>query len=225
MREAYLRTDEIFHSFLRAKRGKLLMDGIKIKENKGAYGVETAKYYISYSGKGNNDVHRKKSYDIISALKGDRDVLIEMKSSLLSLEVFKREKCSIDFLKGVKDLGLSFRSRKVPAKDSGSILTKLFSFGQTPKDAYEIIAHVPGDTWNDPGFKSIIPYFGVMYYICKENSDAPKIMDDLFNGQIFDEEKFDLFKFFIYDCTDFGQMGVFTKDMEYADLERILCGK
>lgn len=198
------------------------MDGIKIRENKDANGINSARFYISYSGKGNSDAHRKKSFEIISKLKGDREMFIELKSSLLSMDIYKREKCATDFLKSVKDLGLNFRSRKVPSKESMSFLAKLFTMGAAPKDSYEIISHIPSSTWNDYSFKEIIPYYGVFYYICKESPDAVKLMEDLFNGQVLDEEKLDLFEFFIYDCIDFGQMGVFTNGLDISGIEQLL---
>lgn len=198
------------------------MHSIKIRENKSASDVSSARYYISYAGKGNNTVQRDKSFELLSKLKGNRDILIELKSSLLSMDIYHREKCAIDFLRGVKDLGLSFRSRKVPSKESSSILTKLFTLGQAPKDSYEIIAHVPAATWNDPIFKALIPYNGVMYYVCKEDSDPQKLMDDIFNGQVFDEEKLELFEVFVYDCIGFEQMGIFTNKMDKIDIERKL---
>ncbi|MCX7710023.1 MAG: hypothetical protein N2484_09245 [Clostridia bacterium] len=200
------------------------MDHVKINENKVADGVDAARYYISYSGKGNKQAHRSRSFEILSRLKGERDVLVELKSSLLSLDINKREKCAVDFLQGVKELGLNFRSRKVPSKESASILAKLFSMGGAPKESYEIITHVNENTWRDPAFQSIIPNHGIMYYICKENTDGQKVMEDIFNGQILDQEKFDLFELFIYDCIDFTQMGVFTDKFGIKELERMLEG-
>lgn len=200
------------------------MEFLKIGENKNADGINSAQYYISYEGKANKETLRKRSFEILTKLKGDRDVLIELKSSLLCMQQNKREETSIRFLKSVKDMGLNFRSRKSAAPQSASGLAKLFSFGASPKDSYEIITHVTSETWNSTAFREIIPDGGIMYYICKETSEPQKVMEDLFNGQIFDEDKRDLFDFQIYDCIDFAQMGVFSESLGADELEKIVKG-
>jgi hypothetical protein len=203
------------------------MSYAKVRENKSGSGMESARFYISYMDMKVKESKKEKSCKIISALTGEGDILIELKSSLLGVYPNRREQIALDFLKDIKELGLSYRSRRVPSSDSGSIFTRLFLFGGKKTEAYEIIVHVPAGIWEKQEFKSILPEYGVMYYIGSKTGENGKLLEDIFNGQIMGDELLDVFECVIYDCSNFGQMGIFTGKLTINDINDRLgdCGK
>lgn len=181
--------------------------------------MEIPSFYLSYHEKGSREFLKEKSHKITSALKGEGDVILEFRSNLLSTLANKREELTMQFTKGVRTLGLNFRSRKVSAEGGEGIFSKLFSFASKTREAYEIFVHVPAEVWNTREFKEILPVNGIMYYFLKPDMDGNKYMEELVNGQIMDAEKLDIFDIIAFDCSELAHMGIFTSTITQQDLK------
>jgi hypothetical protein len=188
-----------------------------IKESKD---ISLARYFISYSSNRNNKGNRQKSYQLLSLLKQQNDVILEIDSELTTLPTTSETETTIgSLLKDFTDMGIDYRHQKSEAK-SNKNLFGIFNSNKT-HTAHRILVCISDKLWHDDQFQLIIPSYGVRYYICKENIDAKKLLEDLFCGKIMEAEKQELFPFVIYDCSDFGQMGINT-ELSKAELQNRL---
>jgi hypothetical protein len=193
---------------------------LKIKENKLASGLDSPRYMITYKVKAPEEENRKNSFEIISALKGNNDVLIEFNSSLLILNASSSESCASNFMKAVKTMNLSYRYRKSAPLGKKSFLSQLLNGGS--KDAHEMLVYIPDELWKQEGFYSILPTGGLRYYISNGPTDENKILEDVFNGHLMGEEKIDFFNLVIFDCSAMGQMGIVSNHISFDELKETL---
>ena len=80
---------------------------IIIKENKIYDNINNPKFSINYSKIKSNKEKKQISYEIISKLKNNNDIIIEIKTELFSLQKSLREDFFLEFIKGIEGLGLS----------------------------------------------------------------------------------------------------------------------
>lgn len=193
---------------------------LKLKENKSDWGLDTPRYMITYKVKSFAEEVRKNSFEIISALKGDNDVLIEFNSSLLMLNESDCEFCTANFIKAVKTMNLSYRYRKSAPIGKKSFISQLMN--RKNKDAHEILVYIPNELWKQEGFYSILPIGGLRYYIINGPSDGNKILEDVFNGQFMESEKIDFFNLIIFDCCSMGQMGIVSNHISFDEIKQTL---
>lgn len=194
----------------------------KLKENKSGGDLSAPKYMVSFNQLGKEVENKENSYQIISALKQDNDVFIEINSSMLNLTKNMREDCALTFLKAVRAAGLDYRYRKVDAAGGKSLLSQLFSFGGKQSQAHDVLVYVPDEVWKSGDFQKYLPTSGVKYLVCKDKMDGIKVLDDMYNGQILDDEILDMFKFMIFDCNNFGQMGIYTNSVSMQEMKQLL---
>lgn len=195
---------------------------ITVKENKSKGSLEMARFFVSYGRTDSEEEKRRNSYEMISLLKKENDLIMEVNTALLTFpQVNQREDYIFTLNRAIKELSLDFRYRKASASGSGNFFGDLFSFGKN-KVAHELLIYVPDKVWRDENFAAILPIYGARYYICPNRPEREKLLDEIFNGQIMDDEKLDLFNPTIFDCSDFAQMGVFTKTMSLQELKNLL---
>lgn len=192
---------------------------IRVKENKSSWGLNMPRYMVSYKNNSIEEENCKNSYEIISSLKGNNDLFIEFNSSLLVNGEAKRELCTSNFIKAVKAMSLNFRYRKGAPTYKKSFFAQLLGGGN--KEAHEMLVYIPDDIWKQEGFNSILPS-GMRYYIINGPTDGNKLLEDIFNGQLMDDEKIDLFKLIIFDCSSFGQMGIVSNSMSIDEVKQLL---
>jgi hypothetical protein len=194
---------------------------LKITENKVVQGSLSPHFIISYNNLKNKIKQpQDNSYEIISLLKSKNDFFIEVDSSLLLASAALRENEVISFINNIRQMNLNYRYRQLPS--SGE--KKLFSLlNRGSSTNHHVLVHIPQTIWAQEAFKFILPIHGVRYYITKKDVDSNKVLDDLFNGQLLDAEKIELFKFIIFDICNFGQMGINGTDISLVELKRILC--
>ncbi len=192
-----------------------------LKENKNSKDINEARYFLSYQIRNMDEIKKQLSINILSLLKGNSDVIIEVKSSLLNMPINLRENCAQDFLKSVKNLGLSFRSRKVVNKNR-DFFSNLLNFGMIDKELSEILVYIPDELWNNDEFIKILPKYGIRYYLLKNSGNNLNVLDDIFNGQIPDGNMLDIFGMIIYDCSSFCQMGINTNKLNYKELKDLI---
>jgi hypothetical protein len=173
-----------------------------IKESKD---LNIARFFVTYPNK-NGPL---KSFQLLSLLKQQHDLILEFDSTLTNLpNPHETETAALSLLTSFTKLGIEYRHQKSEAKDNKGLLG-ILNLNKT-YTAYRILAYVPDQIWRDNSFQPIIPRYGVRHYICKENVDGGKLLEDLYTGRIKEEEKKELFAFIIYDCIEFGQMGIQT---------------
>jgi hypothetical protein len=195
---------------------------IKISEAKATKGMESIKFTLSYGIQSSEEKQRNNSHKIISAIKGSKNLLIDIDSSLIGLPEKERENCVIDFIKYIRSLALEYRYRKSPNAGGQSFMGKLFSMGAKSGDAHKVFTLVPEDAWNNEDFIAALPFYGVRYYLFKEDADTGKVLDDLYNGQLLDFEVFDYFSAIMFDSCSFGQMGIYTESLTMNELKSLL---
>jgi hypothetical protein len=188
---------------------------IVIKESKNP---EIANYFIAYGF--NNKNSSVKSYQILSLLKKQQDIMMEFDSTLVNLPTVPEiESAALKLLKNLQEAGVELRHQQSEAKDSRGLLG-IFNINRK-YTAHRILAYIPDKMWSEDSFQKLIPRYGVRYYICKEGADGQQAMEDIYAGKIGEEAKKELFSFIIYDCIEFGQMGVQTAYSK-AELEKQL---
>jgi hypothetical protein len=180
---------------------------------------DAPQYSISYRVKSQPDI--KQSYEIISHLKENNDVIIELNSSLSSLTRNRNNDYWSDFLNNIRELGLSYNYRKVPSATKPSILEFIFSRGKTSNnEAHEIITYVPDDVWKVNSFINILPPYGAKYYVVKEPEDGSSLINAL--TQMTDDEKARYFRIIIFDVPAFGNMGINSNYLKASDIKSML---
>lgn len=192
---------------------------LKLNERKGKGTMDSPQFSLSYKVN-YEQVDTKISYDILSALKGDNDVIIEVNSSLANVAKSEGEDSAIAFLQKIRSLGLDYSYRKVPAATKQSFLAQLFGGGKKENLAHEVLAYVPDKVWRDESFQSLLPVYGARYYVTKEPEESDKIVNEM--CRMLDNEKVDYFKLIIFDVASFGQMGIVTNYLARSDLKNML---
>lgn len=192
---------------------------IKLKQNKPDGSLVSPDFSISFKQSVSEKENRQNSYDILSVLKGNNDVVIEANSSLFNLPASQRESSAMDFLDTIRALGLDYRYRKTASSSAPSFLSQLFGMNKN-SSAHEILAYVPHSVWKTEDFCKAIPVFGARYYITDGPAESSKLLDDM--SKMLDEEKRDFFKLIVFDASSFSYMGVYTKRLTYEDIKQLL---
>lgn len=190
---------------------------ISLNKNKVSNDINMPQYTISYKAKATNTKVGSLSYRIISALKEDSDIVLEVNSSLFSLPQADRESFALIFLSAVRNIDLDYSYRKT-SSPSKSFFSQLF--GKKEECSHEILVYIPDEVWKKEDFFNIIPKYGVRYYITKDNTDGKKVIEDM--NKMLDEEKIEKFKFLIFDVAIFNQMGVISKSHSAESIKQLL---
>ncbi len=189
---------------------------LKLAEHKVTDMVELPRFSLGYTPLKTDNRSNNSSYGILSALKQDNDVIMEITDSLLSLKKKEREEYTYNFLKFFKELDISYVSGKTPYVPSRGLLS-LFS---KPKieEAIDIYAYITNEQWLSSGFQEIYPYLGAKYHICRKDTQI-NIEDML---KMSNMEKLPLFEFIIFDSGILHSMGINSKEKNLNDIKSIL---
>lgn len=192
---------------------------IKIKEIKNGGSLNHPRYSLSYvPGSGEGEI-RDASYQILSALKENRDVLLEVNSSLCSVPSSQREPALLQLVDGLRGLGVEYRCRKVSPSAAPSLFSAFFNRGKTPM-AQEVAAYIPAGVWSSESFYPVLPLFGARYYVLPEPREAGDALDAM--SQLLDEEKVEPFDLVIFDSGVLGTMGISSSRVNAKELKRRL---
>lgn len=195
----------------------IMSDMIKIKENK-SWGADSGpRFMLTFNTKASEEQKRKSSYDILSKLIKDNDIIMEVNGSLLNLPPKKRDSFASKFIEDIKALGLEYRCSNITSAVSNSLLN-LFK-NKTTEDQV-VLAYVPNEIWSRAEMKNLIPFYGARYFVLKEKSDRSKALDYLQN--IGENEQFDYFELIAFDAICLGAMGIYTKNYELSDFKAVL---
>jgi len=186
---------------------------VNIKENK-KVSLETPKFVLTYEQNKTEEKIKQESFEIVSKLVKDNEVLIEINSELLCFNKNEREDFMQNLLRRIKEKKYNFRYKKIPQSNKNILSLDFFL---KSKDNHNILFYVSSDMWKNE-IIDILPIFGVKYFIFKEKIDVNLVLDQMNNGQILGEEIFDICNTIVFDCATLGQMGIYTK---FFDLENI----
>lgn len=172
-----------------------------------------SKFSIAYSAKkmDNSQV----SYQIISTLKAQTNIIIEVNSSLINASEYDIKYLLTELIEAFDTLGLQYVKKKISVSAKRTILSIARESKQV--EGFECYVLIPDEIWRDPKIQEIIPNVGIRYYLPKTNFD-----DNLGNFMnLDDEEKYNLCKMVIFDHIYLGSMGINTSIYTKKDLQEI----
>lgn len=187
---------------------------IKITDNSNTKLAEYANFSIAYSSRKMES--SQVSYEIISALKESNDLIIELNSALINLDVQKKNSLRNNFIEGLQNLGIEFTSKKVAVQEGRTILS--ITLDTKKVEGFEIYALVKHEIWLDKEFKKIIPRFGARYYLPfahAENNLSAFL-------ELSEDEKINVSKMVVFDNIVLGNMGIATKHIAINELNQLL---
>lgn len=188
---------------------KLKLSNITNKNNSGV-----SSFSLIYSGKKLDGL--EVSYQIISALKAETFLILELNSTLLNMGANDKMVLASKFKEELQNFGIQFISKKIMDNEKRRVLS--ISLEGKKIEGFEIYALIPNEIWCDQEFKKVIPKVGVRYYLPFENSEGnlPAFVD------LDEEEKLKVSKMVIFDNTLLASMGIITTRLTKTDIEQLL---
>jgi len=190
---------------------------IKIKENINAGDHNLPRFSLSYRAKNNDPRHV--SYDILTALSENSDIIIELNTDFFETNTNVSGQFFRQLENAVQSLGLTFNRKEFPSAQYYSILGfKIES--KNKKQAQKIAVYVPGIIWTKESFRNYLPLCGARYYITGHPMDAEDIVNKIW--EMDGQEIKNTFKLIVFDYTFYGQMGIETNLYCKEDFHRLL---
>jgi hypothetical protein len=179
------------------------------------------RYSLSYRRGGMDKPSKKLSYDIISCLVRDRDLLLEINSSLfIDLSPNEKEKIFEGLVVGLRDLNIDYRYSQHTSPKKRKILGVSISLSQMDTE-HQLLIYVPNYVWLKDEFWEFLPDYGVTYNVLSRNTDGMKLLEDIHSGRFMDKEIQEHYEATIFDYFSFGQMGIDTK-LSKGELEECI---
>lgn len=179
-------------------------------------------YSISYHAEKKKD-NTKVSYNIISALAENKDIIIEINTSLFIGGRRIVNKIVDDFLSEIQRLSLAHYHRNIKVTGSRGFFSFLFARDKE-EEAHEILVYVPNKIWKNNELYNMLPNLGLRYYIVDANTDsdedAKAILDKM--NILNDQAKIDSFSMIIFDISSCNQMGIMTKKYTAGQIKKTL---
>lgn len=195
-------------------KGKLL----KFKDNKIKASLEGAQYVLTYRKENNPADSPRTSHAILSALKAEGGIVLELNSSLF----YSPDKPKDELIYQCKDiaekLGLKYRYRKVPASGAPSLFARLMN--TTRESAHELVVLVPAESWENEDILSLLLPFGARYYTVSEYSADADLLEAFIN--MTDREKLERFGLIVFDVGLLGHMGINSALMGPGEVKNLL---
>ncbi|ACL75800.1 hypothetical protein [Ruminiclostridium cellulolyticum] len=170
---------------------------IKLSKNEKVKGA-LSDFTISYSSK---KLDKKSvSNKIISALKGDDNIFIEIDSSLMTLDENNKDYLHSRLTDAFEHMGLAFIDKKISYDKKRSFLS--IPIESKKIEGYRICVYADNNSWNNRELADVIPEHGVRYYISG-------LFNDLGSFTATDEgERLDKCSMVIFDHVLLGSMGI-----------------
>jgi len=182
-------------------------------------GKDARKGYYQYSLTYRGGENSPAAYDIISALAGDSDIIIEFNTDLFYGVSQEPDKCAEKFLEDIRSLNLEHVSRRVPSQYPVVFLG--ITIGRMSKvQAYEIAAYVPNNVWKDPSFRDVLPSCGARYYIAGNPTDAGAVLAVL--PDLSEERKASMFRLILFHVAAFERFGIISAGDAEKELRGLL---
>lgn len=179
-------------------------------------------YTVAYLTSGTLQNKKEESQRILSRLINERPFILEIKYQFLCLLENEREIVLSQFLNEIDKTGLKYKHKKTLV-DKKNIMN-LFWFSEKTKkiEALEIMAFVPAEVWKKSDFYNKIPVYGVRYYIPFENQISEETFDNLFYGNLSEEEILSKFEYIVFDSCLMGQMGINSGKRSLDEVKQLL---
>ncbi|QNU68241.1 hypothetical protein EHE19_007430 [Ruminiclostridium herbifermentans] len=173
-----------------------------------------SKFTLSYSAK--NMSNSQISYEIVSSLKAENDIIIEINCSFLKLSE-KESKLLLSRLTNELDnFGVLYKKRKVLVHTRRTMLS--ISLKTEVIEGFELFAVIPDEVWKNEIFRSIIPNMGVRYYLPTSIKDVN--LDEFIDLE--EDERISQCNLVIFDYILSGSMGINTCKMKKEDIQALL---
>lgn len=192
---------------------------IKIKEQKSGGTLNSPQFALTLEQTKSEEQQLKNTYEALTKLIGNSDVVISLDSSLLNLPSPQREPNILKFLDVIRGLGLEYKCAKVASSSSPSFLSGLLG-GNKNTQEQEVLAYIPHEIWIKEDFEKVLPFYGARYYVAKENSGGLKLLEDL--QKMLDSEKLEHFRLIIFSAICFNNIGIFSKFLTLSEIKNIL---
>jgi hypothetical protein len=174
-------------------------------------------YTLSYktgTGRPDTDI----SYEILSKLKKDKDVVIEINTSLFLSTALKTDIRPEAVLAEIRSLDLAYTYRKVKGTVNQGFLSMFF--GKRPEDFHEIYVYIPNNLWCSNIYKKLVPANGARFYILKKSEEGSLVLDKM--ACLTDLEKADHFEYIIFDLAELNRMGIISNMHSFEDIKKSL---
>jgi len=175
-------------------------------------------YTLSYPKSSNKNI-KNTTHKIISALKSDCDMVMEISSSMLLVSPSERESYALKFIDLAKNMNLDYLYRKMPSNEGHPLLSLVLGRKKS-SFAHEVLIRVPNEIWNNDDFISSLSTYGAKYYIIDKVPEGKVFLEELQN--MTDEEKSNIAKIIIFDVGSYGSMGIFTKSLTEDEIKKKL---
>lgn len=187
---------------------------IKIADNTQNNNSEVPNFSLTYSAK---KIHNSQlSYEILSKLKSDDNVFIEINSSLLSLNENDKKTFILQFVDSLEKIGIEFRKKKISVAAKRSFLS--IGLESKKREGFELLAYIPHDVWCNQEFVKVIPEVGVRFYLLKSYFNLN--IDAFFN--LDEDEKLEQCRLVIFNNILLGSMGINTSMLKKDDILELL---
>lgn len=181
------------------------------------------RYSLLYRRKGLDQTSKKLSYDIISRFVKDRDLLVEIDSSLFSGSTSDaKEKVFAELIAKLRDWNIDYKYSKHSSPEERKIFGLSISRSQT-SIRHVLLIYIPNRFWLQEGFWELLPQQEVIYHVLNQGTNGPELIDAIYAGRLLDEEILKHYEITIFDYYSFGQMGIDT-DLSKGELEGCLKG-
>ncbi|OPX44128.1 hypothetical protein CLHUN_19270 [Ruminiclostridium hungatei] len=187
---------------------------LKLSNAENKYNEEISSFSLSYSGK--RMENPEVSYRIISALKADASLFIELNSSLLNMDASDKKKLSEKFMEGLKQLGIEYLNKKTVESERRRVLS--ISLEGKKVEGFETYALIPGEIWCQQEFKELLPSEGLRYYLSTDDSESNLSAF----ADLDEEERLKLSRMVIFDNAALGSMGINTAYLTKSEINRLL---
>lgn len=181
------------------------------------------RYSLLYRRKDLDRTSRKLTYDIISRLVKDQDLLVELDSSLFSGSTSDaKEKAFAELVAKLRDWNIDYKYSKHPSPEEKKLFGLSISRTQTGI-RHVLLIYIPNRFWVQDGFWELLPQQEVTYHILNQGTNGPELLDAIHAGRLLDEEIRKHYETTIFDYCSFGQMGIDT-ELSKGELEGYLKG-
>ena len=179
--------------------------------------LDLPQFSITYKTAGKGDVNG--SYEILSRLKKENDLIVEIKSTLNFGSDAENEKLTANCFDEIKKMDLLYHHKKVQAPARATILSILTARNKTV-DAHEIWAYIPDSVWKEEGLRNIVSAYAARYYIAKKVENPQEFLNTM--EQMSDDEKRKHFEMVVFNAPVFCQMGIASCNLTESDLKGLL---
>lgn len=189
---------------------------LKLKENINITNHNLPRFSLSYRVKKNDPRHV--SFDIISALSENSDIIIELDTDFFDNNPRINSQYFQQFVDDMSSLGLTRYCKAFPSVQKYTIMGFQIE-SKKKKQAEKVAVYVPRNIWLNESFRDNLPICGARYYITNHPMDNKDIVNKIWTMD--EKEINNTFKLIIFDFAFYGQMGIITDLFNKEDFHRL----